>query len=93
MMFLSKFAIGDISKGDFSSFVGDIVTPSVAPLEAAIQDTSRYYNGVPIGESEQPVNLIKTFPVVGRIIYDLVLGGKEKDEERKQRDYRSSLTE
>jgi len=93
MMFLSKFAIGDISKGDFSSFVGDIVTPSVAPLEAAIQDTARYYNGVPIGESEQPVNLIKTFPVIGRIIYDLALGGKEKDEERKQRDYMESLRE
>ena len=93
MMFLSKFAIGDISKGDFSSVVGDLVTPSVAPLEAAIQDTARYYKGVPIGESEQPVNLIKTSPIIGRIIYDLVLGGKEKDEERKQRDYRSSLTE
>ena len=93
MVFLSKFTIGDISKGDFSSVVGDLVTPSVAPLEATIQDTVRYYNGVPIGESEQPVNLIKTFPVIGRIIYDLALGGKEKDEERKQRDYMESLRE
>jgi hypothetical protein len=93
MMFLSKFAIGDISKGDFSSVVGDLVTPSVAPLEAAIQDTARYYKGVPIGESEQPVNLIKTFPVIGRIIYDFALGGKEKDEERKQDEFMERLRE
>ena len=93
LFFINRYSIGDITKGDISSVVGDLVTPVTAPLDAVIKDTSRYYNGVPIGESEQPVNLIKTFPVVGRIIYDWMLGGKEKDEERKQRDYMESLRE
>lgn len=93
LFFINRYSIGDITKGDLSSFVGDLITPVTAPLDAAFKDTSRYYNGVPIGESEQPVNLIKTFPVVGRIIYDWMLGGKEKDEERKQRDYMESLRE
>ena len=93
LFFINRYSIGDITKGDISSVVGDLITPVTAPLDAAFKDTSRYYNGVPIGESEQPVNLIKTFPVVGRIIYDWMLGGKEKDEERKQREYRASLTE
>jgi len=93
LFFINRYSIGDITKGDISSVVGDLITPVTAPLDAAFKDTSRYYNGVPIGESEQPVNLIKTFPVVGRIIYDWMLGGKEKNEERNQRDYRASLTE
>jgi len=93
LFFINRYSIGDITKGDISSVVGDLVTPVTAPIDAVIKDTSRYYNGVPIGESEQPVNLIKTFPVVGRIIYDWMLGGKEKDEERKQRDYMESLRE
>jgi len=93
LIFLSKFAIGDLGKGDFSSVIGDIVTPSLAPVEAGIKDYNRYKDGVPIGESEQPVNLIKTFPVIGRIIYDFALGGKEKDAERKQDEFMERLRE
>lgn len=88
---VNKYSIGDIQKGDFSSFAGGIVTPPLAYPEAFIKDVNRWQKGVPRGESEYPVNLVKVMPVVGNVLYNWALGGKEKAAEKRRKEERRSL--
>jgi len=82
LFFINSYSIGDIEKGDFAAVAGGLITPPTSVLTGGIKDINREMQGIPIGESEAPINLIKTMPVVGRVIYDWVLGGREKAIER-----------
>ena len=91
LFFINSYSIGDIEKGDISSVIGGMVTPAVAPVTGAIKDVKRYSDGIPSRESEAPINLIKTFPVIGSILNDWVLGGREKAIKRAEDDRRREL--
>ena len=92
LFFVNKYSIGDITKGDISSFAGGIVTPPLSFPEAVIKDYGRYEKGVPLDETMAPVNLIKVMPVVGNVIYNWALGGKEKANEKYQKEKMKEIT-
>ena len=78
LMFLSKFSLGDISKGDYSGFIGDWITPALGPLEAATREISNIGEQRELGDPSLGADLLKTMPIIGRMLHDWVLGGKEK---------------
>ena len=92
LFFVNKYSIGDIKKGDFSSFAGGLVTPPLSIPEAAIKDIVRWNKGVPLDETLAPVNLLKVMPVVGNVIYNWVLGGKEKANEKNEKERIKKIT-
>ena len=91
--FVSKYSIGDVQKGDFSSVIGGLITPPLSYPEALVKDYGRYQKGVPRGETKYPVNLVKVMPVVGNVIYNWALGGKEKANEKYKKEKRRELRE
>ena len=78
LIFLNKYSLGDLKKGDLSGFFGDLVFPPIPPLEAGIREVSGIQEERKIGDPEFGDDLIKTMPIMGRILYDWVMGGKEK---------------
>jgi len=92
LFFLNKYALGDIQKGDLTAFAGDLVVPPVPPVEAALKQVFGDKKEEVFGEPSTTgtADLMKTMPIVGRVLYDWVLGGKEKaiqkdeDEARKE---------
>jgi len=92
LFFVNKYSIGDIQKGDFSSFAGGLITPPLSYPEAAIKDIVRWNKDVPYDETKAPVNLIKVMPVVGNVIYNWSLGGKEKAIERYEKEKMKEIT-
>jgi hypothetical protein len=78
LIFLNKYSLGDLKKGDLSGFFGDLVFPPIPPLEAGIREVSGIQEERKRGDPEFGDDLIKTMPIMGRILYDWVMGGKEK---------------
>ena len=78
LIFLNKYSLGDLKKGDLSGFFGDLVFPPIPPLEAGIREVSGIQEERKRGDPEFGDDLLKTMPIMGRILYDWVMGGKEK---------------
>ena len=78
LMFLSKYSLGDISKGDYSGFIGDWITPALGPLEAATREVGNIGKQRELEDPSLGSDLLKTMPIIGRVLHDWVLGGKEK---------------
>lgn len=91
LFFINKYSIGDLEKGDFGSVIGGVLTPSLAPFTGAVTEAQRQAKGVPLDESQLPINIMKTMPVVGRVLYDWVLGGREKAIEKADQEYMQKL--
>ena len=93
LMFLSKYALGDIGKGDMSGYFGDLLVPPVPALEASLREVSGFQEERKRGDPEFGDDLLKTMPIMGRILHDWVLGGKEKAQRDKDADERKSRLE
>ena len=93
LFFVNAYSIGDIQKGDWQAVTGGLITPPTSPITGIIKDVNRYAKGVPRGETKAPVNMIKTFPVVGSLIESWALGGKEKAIKRYEKEKRRELRE
>jgi hypothetical protein len=91
LFFINKYSIGDLEKGDFGSVIGGWLTPSMAPFTGGMTEIQRQAKGVPIEESQLPINLMKTMPVVGRVLYDWGLGGREKAIKKADQEYMQKL--
>ena len=91
LMFINKYSIGDIKKGDMSGWIGDVVTPPLGPLEAGIKEVSGFTEERDINDPSFGDDLLKTMPVMGRILYDWYLGGREKAMDKRSDEQQADL--
>ena len=91
LMFINKYSIGDIKKGDMSGWIGDVVTPPLGPLEAGIKEVSGFTGERDINDPSFGDDLLKTMPIMGRILYDWYLGGREKAMDKRSDEQQADL--